>query len=829
MASPNKRLAPFVVLTVSLFLRFPPTAQASPEPFGREAFRRVAFSGHCEPKQWSLTPDNALSLRMGASPDGPCRVALDFQSPLPISERSALSFELRGSQPGQEMAIGMTEEEDEPEDAARSRRFGVSKEWRSDGLRLGHLKRGWSPKALARLSFVAYPVPDASGKAVLYIRNIRLIRLRPAVSAGGGLDPEGEALAPSSAPEEPVVVQMEEPIVAPVATIPVAKTAPPLFSLRWLMRRAIEILGMAGACWIAGIWWMVLRRRRALPEMPFSPLYEMNTRTWKSRRDTEGVLHIGGFNRITLADLKAIKAKGFNSIWFMGVWEIGPKVRAISRRYGDDYAGSPFAINNYHVSEELGTEDEFRQLVERARAAGLKVILDFVPNHMGLDSAWLNEHPEFFIHRVLDEREAALADEELQSRYPGYFVYRTPSYPQGGIRVPKTILVAYGKDPYFYPWIDTAQLDYAVPGLRRKMIDILSRWAKVVDGVRCDMAMLALREQVKVHRHPDMSWEAFNRLMPEEFWSEAIRSVRRVNPSFLFIAETYWSMEGFLQQLGFDYTYNKPLYEAMCHAFHNGHAEGLLNFLRLLGTDFLKKGVHFLENHDEERAMNALGEERQRAAATLMCTLPGIVLIHQGQMEGHRERLPVQRAVPLHMEAVNADLQTFYSRLFEATALPLFRHGRLHVLHSNNPALVTYARIDDEMQSLVVINASNRPQKGSVFLMPGLKLKTGAPYKLHDLFYELKNLDRRRHPTVQPSYNYSAAALINQGLYVELQPFDAHIFLFEPRESYQVQERVKHFLRGLNEGWPLPRVARRLLGPVLVRSSDQSLPSSKNS
>ena len=205
---------------------------------------------------------------------------------------------------------------------------------------------------------------------------------------------------------------------------------------------------------------------------------------------------------------------------------------------------------------------------------------------MGLDSDWLNRHPEYFIHKVLSPSESELPDAELEKRYAGYFVHRTPSYPQGHRRIPKTIMVAYGKDPYFYPWIDTAQLDYAEPGLRRMMTEILCDMARKVDGVRCDMAMLVLREQVKIHRHPDMSWEAFNRMMPEEFWPEAIQAAKKVKPTFTFLAETYWAMEGYLQHLGFDYTYNKPLYEAICSAMQSANAEGLLNFMRLLGNDF---------------------------------------------------------------------------------------------------------------------------------------------------------------------------------------------------------------------------------------------------
>jgi glycosidase len=794
--------------------------QAAPEPFGRQDFSRITFSGHCHQQQWSRTPDNTLSLALSATPDGPCSVELFFNDVLDVTKRSALTFETRATVDQQPIAVGISENE---EDAARISQYLAPRDWQSDGLRLAHIQDGWSPTKLARLSFSVFPPAQGNKPAILFVRNIRFVP-GPFASRGEAVSSK-PAAPPSPASEEPIIVQMDEPAVVRVTPVPTDNHRLSRLVTRFYpihITRSAAMALSAGAVWVTGAFWILSRRRR-LPLPHLSPLYEMNCRTWKSQRDTEGVLHIGGFNKITLADLKAIKTDGFSSIWFMGIWEIGAKVRHISRRYGNDYAGSPFAISDYRVSEELGTEEDFLQLIDRAHAAGLKVILDFVPNHMGLDSVWLNDHPEYFIHQTLSTEEAQLPDSDLECRYPGYFVYRTPFYPQGNTRAPRTIMVAYGKDPYFYPWIDTAQLDYAQPSLRRRMIDVLSQWAKVADGVRCDMAMLVLREQIKVHRHPEMNWDTFNRLMPEEFWTEAIRRVKRINPSFVFIAETYWSMEGHLQHLGFDYTYNKPLYEAMCHTFHSGHAEGLLNFLRVLGTDFLKKGVHFLENHDEERAMNILGEDRQRAAATMLSTLPGIALIHQGQMEGKRERLPVQRVVPLHQEAVNTKLQSFYSRLLEVTSLPVFRNGRLHVLYSNNPAFVTYTRTNDEMQALVVINSSNRYQKGSVFLNPGLKLKTGAPYKLYDLFYELKTLDVRRHPSIQPSYCYPAAALINQGLYVELNAHDAHIFLFEPRTSYKAKEKFHQLLRGLNQEWPLPRVARRLLGPALIRSTDQAL------
>jgi glycosidase len=559
------------------------------------------------------------------------------------------------------------------------------------------------------------------------------------------------------------------------------------------------------------MWYRAGRGRRRI----LSPLFEINMRTWKTRQDEEGVVQFGGFNRVTYSDLLKIKQEGFNSIWLMGIWEIGAKVRDISKTYGADFHGSPFAIYDYTLSSDLGSEKELDELVRRAHNLRMSVIVDFIPNHMGLDSAWLNDRPEYFIHKLLPPQEAALSDEEIKQRYPGYFPYRTPSYPQGDRRVPKTILVAYGKDPYFYPWIDTAQLDYAQPGLRQRVTELLSYWARKVDGVRCDMAMLVVREQVKVHRHPEMSWDQFNQLMPNEFWTETIQAVKKVNPNFVFMAETYWSMEGTLQNLGFDYTYNKPLYESICNALHSGHAEGLMNFLRVLGSDFMQKSVHFIENHDEERAMNALGEDRQRAAAAILCTLPGIALIHQGQMQGKRERLPVQRVILQHNEPIDTKLETFYKRLLDATSLPVFQEGRFTPLYSNNTALVSYLRTHEETKVLVVVNASEKKQAGSIFLMPGLRLNSRTRYRLQDLFYEFKSGGSAR-----PHYVYPASRLINQGLYVELDPFDAHFFVVNPEGLLHAPRRAMHaFQHGLRQ-WPMNRVARRLVSAAMTRSSD---------
>ncbi|GEM_PF-138782 len=782
LTAKHRLLIPLFVLAVQTCW----AGGSAPEarPLGREAFQDIRFSPACAKAQWSLTPEGGLEVIAAATPDNPCEVTLKPYSSLETGSRGAMLFEVRSLKTGQivEAEVNGTDRKMAPAGAKTFRVDNLTTKWAACRVRLGRIKN---------VDSITFRAISNNPDNPIFIGDIRFIAglaagpgataaARFASAAGILSSRRGAAAATTANALHRMIADPEIPAWAEEIPRKIKDWSYPLFLSALMM----AVMGFARS----------MKKKRNLVN-PVTPLYEMNTRTWGSSRDKEGVLHVGGFRAITFDDLKRIKDNGFNAVWFMGIWEIGQKVRLISKNYGKDYAGSPFAIADYAVSEELGSEVEFRELVDRAHLAGLSVIVDFVPNHMGLDSLWLNDHPEYFIHKVLEGEEANHTDEELIRKHPGYFPYRTPSYPVGEIRVPKTIMVAYGKDPYFFPWIDTAQLDYAHPGARRKMIEVLSHMAEIVDGVRCDMAMLVLREQVKIHRHPEMSWETFNRLMPHEFWTEAITAVKRINPHFAFIAETYWSLEGFIQRLGFDFTYNKPLYEAICGALHCGNAEGLANFLRMLGTGFLQRSVHFLENHDEERAMNSLGLERQRAAATILATLPGVILIHQGQMEGRRERLPVQRVVPLHKEQDNEDLKRHYLHLLGATRLPAFREGRLIVLHSNNPCLVSYSRMYGENKAIVVVNASKLRQTGSIFTTPGLRLESGQIYKLTDLFYPLKTQENRFRDGVHEVYLTPAAQVMNNGLYVELDPYDAHIFLIEPTRAFSLKDYMVAAIR----------------------------------
>jgi glycosidase len=369
-------------------------------------------------------------------------------------------------------------------------------------------------------------------------------------------------------------------------------------------------------------------------------LFELNTR-----------VHGKQFDQIEDAELRASPISGFRWIWTMGIWRISPAVLEISKRFAHDSRARPYAIADYEVSPELGGEPAFRRFVERAHRAGLRVMADFVPNHIAIDSPLIDAHPEWIIHSNPRER-----DERPNDFY---------EHPKGRL--------AHGKDPFFPGWVDTAQLDYAHPELRAHMVQVVRRLGGMVDGLRCDMAMLVLREQVKSQWWPRVSRELFDQHFPGEFWPIAIETVRAERSDFVFMAEVYWDKESYLQELGFDYTYNKKLYDILAH--HPAPGE-VARYFASTRPAFLQRPCIFLENHDEERAAARFGG-RTRPAAVLSYAIPGVVFVHHGQMEGFHEKLPVQRVRPLRREEPDAALMAFYQRLLATVRDPLFRDGEM--------------------------------------------------------------------------------------------------------------------------------------------------------
>jgi hypothetical protein len=391
-------------------------------------------------------------------------------------------------------------------------------------------------------------------------------------------------------------------------------------------------------------------------------LLELNAFTWLS------ALKAKYGPRLTLAavpdaEWRAVRARGFDSVWLMGVWKRSPKAREHAFRFAElkadftrvlpgwkdeDVAGSAYAIGDYRLDPYLGAPSDLEKVRGAVNAAGLKLILDFVPNHVAFDHPWTLKHPDRLVRPTPTARRA----------HPERFFK-----PAGGV------FLAHGRDPFFHPWTDTAQVNAFSAEARWAMREILERIALVADGVRCDMAMLVLNDVFK------KTWGPCVPASPaQEFWSEVLGPVKEKHPRFTAIAEVYWNLGQKLLSLGFDYIYDKTLYDR----FIEGDAARVREHLHDSAPD-QERQLRFVENHDEPRLFRAFGAEKGLAAQAAVMTLPGLKLVHQDQEKGCMERVPVQLrafAEPARPGFVSDELD----RVLKFAADPVLSDGSWHLL-----------------------------------------------------------------------------------------------------------------------------------------------------
>lgn len=480
-------------------------------------------------------------------------------------------------------------------------------------------------------------------------------------------------------------------------------------------------------------------------------IYEINIR-----------LLLRGGNHEWLLDIpasywEAIRNKGFRYIWLMGVWEtcesVVPKhcfqeglIRSYTKALKDwtkeDVIGSPYAINAYRPSKIIGTMQDLKAFRDLLRSLGMGLILDFVPNHFSADSELIAKHPEYFLE----------VSEEVYSGEPHTF-YKPEN---GGGKY-----FAHGRDPFFPAWTDTIQVNFTNPGLREYYRETLTELTEVCDGVRCDMAMLALNNVF------NNTWGMLlenNDAMPAELWTELISAVKNKRYDFLFIAEAYWDLEWELQQMGFDYTYDKKLLDRL----KDSTADKVRDHLKAEEA-YQLKSLRFIENHDEERAVTALGKDKSLAAAVIIATIRGMRFFHHGQFQGKKIKLPVQLGRE-PKEQVNEQVEAFYEQLLGIVHNELFRAGEWQMLeckrvwdnnYSNSNMMAWQWSLGSE-RALVVVNYSGSTSQCR------LPLDVSSYDEQFDLTDVLNNKTYRRY----------REELLLPGLFVELGPWQSHIFRY---------------------------------------------------
>src|SRR5256714_751884 len=487
-------------------------------------------------------------------------------------------------------------------------------------------------------------------------------------------------------------------------------------------------------------------------------VYEINAWVWLRELGRARGSRVG-LGDVPREELERLAGYGFDALWLMGVWERSPAARRISRtnpalleeyartlpHYAEeDIVGSPYAITGYRVDPSLGGDEGLADFRERMRETGLRLVLDFVPNHVAIDHAWLTEAPE----RIVQSDAGALAREPQNYFRAG---------PGEAARV-----VAHGRDPYFDGWPDTAQLDYRRAETRDAMNREPLALASKCDGVRCDMAMLVTREIFL------RTWGGEFDAADAEFWPEAIAKVRAERPDFLLMAEVYWDMEYELQRQGFDFTYDKRLYDRMLH-------EGAPSVRAHLRADmsYQSRLARFVENHDERRAAEGFGPGRGAASSGLALTPPGLRLLDEGQLEGR----PVKLSVHLGRrpdEPTDADAREHYRRLLAALSHDVFHEGEWRQVepreawagNQSHENFVASLWASGEDLRLVAVNLSN--EQVQCYLPLELHALAGRTGFLKDLLGEAQ-------------YLRDGDGLMSPGLYLDVPAYGHHLFELTPQ------------------------------------------------
>jgi hypothetical protein len=365
-----------------------------------------------------------------------------------------------------------------------------------------------------------------------------------------------------------------------------------------------------------------------------------------------------------------------------------------------------------------------------------------VPNHMGLGHPWVEDHPEYFVQGTELDRVRAPQNYTWVKRQRG------------------DLLLAYGRDPYFSGWPDTLQLNYANPATQEAMIGQLLKIGGQCDGVRCDMAMLVL---------PDVFERTWGQRAPL-FWPTATQRVRERVPGFVFMAEVYWDLEWTLQQQGFDYAYDKRLYDRL----RDGHARPIREHFHA-GLDYQDKLARFLENHDEPRAAATFSPEIHQAAAVITFLSPGLRFFHQGQFEGRKKRIS-PHLVRGPKELLDERLKQFYERLLAILRHPTVRNGQWQLLECTpgwegnwtNDCILAFGWQDPKGELLVVAVNYALNQSQCHVRLPFACL-AGKKWQLQD----------QLRPA---SYEWSGDDLRGKGLFLDLAPWQASVFALAKRD-----------------------------------------------
>jgi glycosidase len=432
--------------------------------------------------------------------------------------------------------------------------------------------------------------------------------------------------------------------------------------------------------------------------MPRLVLLAKSTYVWLDQLSRRNGRAIRTLDAIPDEELASIAAHGITGLWLIGLWQRSNASERIKRWRGNaDAVASAYSLDDYRIADDLGGEQALKDLRARAWTHGVRLASDMVPNHMGIDSRWVIDHPERFIS--VDEAPFPayrfegrnLADDpRIEIRIEDHYwddsdaavVFERRDTATGERRY-----IYHGNDGTSFPWNDTAQLDFLKAEVREVVIQTILDVARRFPVIRFDAAMVLAKRHIQRLWYPEpgqggaipsrsahaLSKAAFDALMPDEFWRDVVDRVGAEAPDTLLLAEAFWLMEGyFVRTLGMHRVYNSAFMH-MIRDENNAAYRKVIRDTVEFDPEILGRYVNFLTNPDEETAIEQFGTgDKYFGAATLLATLPGLPMVGHGQIEGFTEKYGMEFQRARLDERPNAGLMAH----FEAQIVPLLRERR---------------------------------------------------------------------------------------------------------------------------------------------------------
>jgi glycosidase len=413
--------------------------------------------------------------------------------------------------------------------------------------------------------------------------------------------------------------------------------------------------------------------------MPTAVLVAKSTYVWLAQLSRQYGRSITRLDEIPDEELRTLADRGLNSLWLIGVWERSRASKTIKQLCGNqDAVASAYSLFDYSIAENLGGEPAYIHLRDRAYQYGIRLASDMVPNHMGIDSPWVVEHPDWFMSRnespypaysfegpdlSHDGRVEIKIDDHYYQQSDAAVVFRRRDRWSG-----ETRYIYHGNDGTSFPWNDTAQLDYMNPAVREHLIQTILHVARLFPVIRFDAAMTLAKRHfhrlwfpgpgasgaIPSRAEYGLSQAEFDKQMPHEFWREVVDRVAAEVPGTLLLAEAFWLMEGyFVRTLGMHRVYNSA-FMVMLRDEDNAKYRSVLKNTLEFDVDILKRYVNFMSNPDERTAIDQFGKgDKCFGVATMMATLPGLPMFGHGQVEGFTEKYGMEYYRPRYEE--NAD------------------------------------------------------------------------------------------------------------------------------------------------------------------------------